>query len=428
MNEDLLQYIWQYKYLLKHKLFTTRDEPLQIIHPGHINRDAGPDFFNARLVVDGTLWAGNIEVHIKSSDWKKHGHQTDPSYDNVILHVVLEHDEPVYNRYNKEIPTLELRHLLPVSLVRKYHQLKQSKNTLPCEKIFEWPEPVITTNWLDRLSVERLEEKCNYVFALLKESNNHWEQVFYQLLARYYGQKINELPFELLARQLPYKVLARNRHQLLQTQALVLGVSGLLQKQFDDDYLRLLRREFKTLQLKYELPVIDKSLWKFARTRPANFPTVRLLQFAQLLHRTDKLFSDLLKAITLTEARALFEVHSDQLICAGAMQGKTKNQKLTGIQTGESFINTLLINVAVPALFSYGRWVQDEALCNRALSWLELLKPEKNSIISLWEKMGFKAAHAKQTQALITLNNYYCRQQQCLRCAFGNHILNKTSS
>ncbi|MBC7383898.1 MAG: DUF2851 family protein [Bacteroidia bacterium] len=427
MNEELLQYIWRYKYLLNQKLQTTRGEPVQIILPGQLNRDSGPDFFNARLQLGNTIWAGNIEVHIKSSDWKKHKHQLDKAYDNVILHVVLEHDEPVFNRFNEELPTLELKKLLPQNLLTRYQYLKQSQGEIPCEKIFELPDELITGNWFERLSVERLENKCIYIFELLKETNNHWEHVFYRVIARYFGQKINELPFELLAKQLPMNVLARNKHNLLQTQALVLGVSGLLNNQFNDDYLLVLKREYNALQNKYQLTSLDKSVWKFGKTRPANFPTVRLLQFAELVHQSTHLFAKLIDITYLQEAEHLFTIKSEQLVNTAAMHSKKQQIKMTSLQTGKGFVNLLLINVAVPILFAYGKWIQEEQYGNRALKWLNQLKPEENNITTKWRKLGLHAVNAKQTQALIALNNYYCKQKQCLRCAFGNHILNKNN-
>ncbi len=426
MNEELLQYIWQYKYLLNQQLFTTYGEHIQVILPGQLNHDSGPDFFNARIQLGDTLWAGNIEIHIKSSDWKKHQHQNDSAYDNVILHVVLEYDEPVFNKHHQEIPTLELKNLLPEKLLSKYRFLKHSQSEIPCEKLFVLPEPLTIENWMERLSLERLENKCIFINELLKETNHHWEQVFYRLLARHFGQKINELPFELLARELPLLILERNKDNLLQTQALVLGISGLLDQPPNDDYLMVLRNEFMALKNKYKLRSLDKSLWKFGKTRPANFPPVRLLQFAQLVHQSEHLFSKLIESNTINEAEQLFTVQSNQLINTFALHVKNKSNKLISFQTGINFVNLILINVAVPVLFAYGKWNQEDHYCMKALNWLNQLKPEKNNITKRWENLGIKATQAKQTQALIALNNYYCKQQQCLRCAFGNHILIKT--
>lgn len=427
MNEELLQYIWQYKYLLSQKLFTTHGDNIQVILPGQLNIDSGPDFFNARIYLGETLWAGNIEIHIKSSDWKKHKHQYDPAYDNVILHVVLEYDEPVFNNHNQEIPTLELKNLLPEKLLSKYRFLKHSQSEIPCEKLFVMPDDLTLENWMERLSLERLENKCIFINELLKETNHHWEQVFYRLLARYFGQKINELPFELLAKELPLLILERNKDNLLQTQALVLGISGLLEQVVNDEYLMVIRGEFMAMKTKYKLRSIDKCLWKFGKTRPANFPPIRLLQFAQLVHQSSHLFSKLLDSVTIDEAAQLFTVKSNQLINTLALHTKNKAYKLSSFQTGTYFVNLILINVAVPVVFAYGKWNQEEHYCIKALNWLNQLKPENNHITKRWEKLGIKATRAKQTQALIALNNYYCKQQQCLRCAFGNHILTKNN-
>ncbi len=424
MHEELLHYIWQYKYLLNHKLFTTKGEPVQVIMPGQLNRDAGPDFFNARICLNNTLWAGNIEIHLKSSDWKKHKHQHDRAYDNVILHVVLHHDEPIFNRDQQEIPTLELKTLLPPKMMKKYSYLKESQNEIPCESIFRLPEPFITENWFERLSVERLEQKYEHIQKLLLETNNNWEEVFYHLLAKYFGQKTNELPFELLAKQLPFLILNRNKNNLLQTQALVLGIAGMLQPKFEDEYLNTLQKEFNFLKNKYQLKPIEKMVWKYGRTRPANFPGIRLLQFAQIIHQSSNLWSQILKANSLEEVSTLFEIKSMQLIRMGVLNGKSDSRQLSTFQTGPDFVNTILINVVIPLLFAYGKWDQNERCITQSLHWLNQLKPEGNRITKKWEKNGIKPKNAKQSQALIALNNYYCIRHQCLRCAFGMNILN----
>ncbi len=425
MHEELLQYIWQYKYLLSQNLFTTKGEPIRVLLPGQLNTDSGPDFFNARILLDQTLWAGNIEIHIKSSDWKKHNHHHDPAYNNVILHVVLEHDEPIFNIYDEVIPTLELKTLLAPNLISRYQFLKESQSEIPCEKIFIRPEPIIEENWFERLSIERLENKYDSIQTLFIQTNKNWDQVFYYLTAKYFGQKTNELPFELIAKQLPLLILARNKESLLQTQALVLGIAGLLNQNFEDDYLRLLKREFRALQNKYRLESIDKVIWKFGRTRPTNFPGIRLLQFAQIVHQSNHLLSTILEAKNMEEAASFFQIQSNQLIDIGALNGKSHTKKLTTFNTGKHFVNLMMINVVVPVLFAYGKWDQNETYCLRALNWLNLLKPEDNYIIKKWGKLGIKAQNAKQTQAIIGLNNYYCKQHNCLKCAFGNTILNR---
>ncbi len=425
MHEELLQYIWQYKYLLSQNLFTTRGEPIKVLLPGQLNNDSGPDFFNARIVLDETLWAGNIEIHIKSSDWKRHNHQHDPAYNNVILHVVLEHDEPIFNTDYQEIPTLELKSILEPNLISRYQFLKESQCEIPCEKLFSMPEPLILENWFERLSIERLEKKMDSVQSLLSQTHQNWEQVFYNLTAKYFGQKTNELPFELIAKQLPLQVLAKNKDSLLQTQALVLGMAGLLNQAFEDDYLKLLRREFKALQNKYRLEPIDKVMWKFGRTRPANFPGIRLLQFAQLIHQSSHLLSTILESKNMEEAINYFYIKSGQLVDIGELHGKDYSKKLQTFNTGHAFVNGMMINVVVPLLFAYGKWDQNESYCQRALHWLNLLKAEDNYILKKWKKLGIKVENAKQSQAIIGLNNYYCKQHQCLRCAFGNTILNR---
>lgn len=400
MKEELLHFIWQSKLLAGNKLFTTNGEPIQIIKQGIYNKDAGPDFLNARIKIGGTEWAGNLEMHIHSSEWLQHRHQNDRAYDNVILHVVYHHDKPVLNKHGQELPTLELKELLQPALIRKYTYLLQNKHTIACETIFRLPDPVKTNLWLSRLLIERLEHKCNYLNDLLIRTNQNWEQSFYLFTARYFGMKTNAQPFEWLAERIPLIALAKHKERPEQILAMLMGTAGLIDetKQLD------LQAEFLFLQHKYHLEALPRHVWKFSQTRPANFPTVRIKQFAALIHESSHLFSKVMQVRDVCELEELYTV--------------TGESKLS-----RQSIQLILINTSIPALFLYGKKMNKPELCEKALSFIEELNAEQNATIRFWASKGLKAQNAAQSQALLQLNQYYCTQLACLTCMFGQNIL-----
>lgn len=421
MKEDLLHFIWQSKMLWKEQLKTVSGENVQVIQAGMLNTDAGPDFFNAKVKIGDTLWAGNIEIHLRSSDWKHHHHQHDKKYNSVILHVVYHHDAEICYDNGKVIPTLELRSLVPPYILQTYRQLQLNQNRIACEKIFALPQGPQLTNWMERLLVERLENKCGYIDRLLNQNNNHWEESFYTITARYFGMKTNAQPFEWLANNLPLQVLGRHKHSLPQIQALVFGVAGFLGDAHDDPYISLLQREFAFLQQKYGLNVLDKSIWKFARTRPANFPNVRLAQFSALIFRSSHLLSKVLEAQSVRELAELYHVEPDDKIDPSAFMPSESTVKQTAL--GEDAIELLLINTVLPVLFLYGRRNAREELCERALQFYSELKPEDNTITRFWRSMGMRIDSSFDSQSLIELKNNYCSQLRCLNCIIGKEIL-----
>jgi hypothetical protein len=400
MKEELLHFIWQSKLLSGNKLFTTEGEPIQIIKYGLYNKDAGPDFMNVRIKIGKTEWAGNLEMHINSSEWMQHRHQLDRAYDNVILHVVYHHDKPVLNIHGQEIPTLELKNLLPPSLLRKYAYLLRNKHTIACEPIFKLPELGKVQLWLERLLVERLERKCNYLNDLLIRTNHNWEQSFYLFTARYFGMKTNAQPFEWLAERIPLIALAKHKNNATQILAMLMGTAGLINEKEQAE----LHNEFLFLQKKYAIEALPKHVWKFSQTRPSNFPTIRIKQFAALIHQSSHLFSKVLQAKTITELQALYALSGE---------GKLSNQA----------IQLILINASIPALFLYGKKMNQPELGERALLFIEQLKAEPNSNTKFWELKGIKAQNAAQSQALLQLKQYYCDELACLHCNFGQYSL-----
>lgn len=425
MNEALLQHIWQHKLLLNKNLVTVCGKSLSIIQAGSLNQHAGPDFLNALVKIDHTTWAGNIEVHIQSSSWFSHNHHKDAAYKNVILHVVYVYDKPIYDEHGNEIPTLELKNWLPNHTLAKYEALLQQANDIACKPIFELPAEIKVNLFLNRLLIERLEQKTALIYELLEKNNNHWEQTFYQVLAKYFGQKINEHAFARLAMLLPLEVLAKHKQQLLQLQSLFLGVAGFLSGKPSGNYHYSLQKEYVFLKHKYQLVEMHASEWRFAKTRPANFPTVRLLQMAVLINQSTHLLSKLFDCKNITDVVKLFEIKTAQVFPYRLLVPKSSNTDVTGINSGKAFTHNLIINVVVPMLFAFGKHKDKPELINRALNWIEQLPAESNSIVTQYKNLGITVNNALHSQALLTLHKSYCTAKKCLHCAIGNHVLFK---
>lgn len=414
MKEDLLHYIWQQKILAGNELKTTTGKNITLVKTGIPNTDSGPDFFDARIRIDDTLWAGNVEIHVKSSDWIKHKHDSDKAYNNVILHVVFEHDTEL------GLPTLELKPYLSNEFLATYLKLQQSALKVPCQKMLSFPDDFKLSQFLYRLAVERLEAKCEALEQQLYQYGIAWEKLFYVTLARYFGMKVNAAPFMQLAENLPALLLARHKHSIAQVEALIFGVAGFLPANSDDQYINQLNKEFAFLKVKYNLASLDQSMWKFSKTRPSNFPTLRLVQFSALVFQSTHLFSKLMLAKTIEEAVTLLAIGS----LSGLNPNKlhpAKHPANTGLS--RSFMEHLVINAIIPVKFLYGKHTVNETLCEQALAWLEELEAETNTIIKFWKTNGIKANHALHSQALIQLNNNYCLRHHCLKCVIGNHIL-----
>ncbi|OYU97749.1 MAG: hypothetical protein CFE21_05525 [Bacteroidetes bacterium B1(2017)] len=423
MNEDLLQYIWQNKYLLHFALCSIQQQPITIFNPGQLNLHSGPDFFNAKLKIGDTIWAGNVEIHIHSSDWYKHGHQTDKAYENVILHVVWENDQTVYLKNQHEIPTLELKKLIPESLLQTYQALLNGRAEIPCGHIFTLPEPEILWFWLERLSAERLELKAEKINAQLVQTKGNWEEVLYKQLALSFGQKVNAEAFEQVTNFLPYSILKKYTGNTLSYQAIILGVSGFLGHAPKSAYGISLQKEFNYLQQKHSLKTIDVWTWKFGKIRPANFPTIRVLQFAELMLTHSNLLEGIIKSKNLSDLRAVFKTKSSQKINIGDLHPNEKKEHWERVQVSEQLVHSIVMNVAVPMAFAYGKHFQLDHLCEKVQDWLLEIPAEENKIIKMWANLGLVAKKSKESQALLQLKNYYCNHNKCLQCAIGNHLL-----
>jgi hypothetical protein len=421
MKEEFLHYTWKYRLFDQQALRTTDGTVVEVLSPGLHNFDSGPDFFNARLKMNGQVWAGNVEIHVFSSDWIKHGHRKDPAYDNVILHVVFGDDAKIKTHSGAVLPALELKNRIDKQAYSRYLQLQLSTQTIPCKNQIREVKPVVISSWLDRLLVERLEERYSFIHEKLSTHHFDWEELFYQALARNFGFNVNAQPFESLARSLPLKVIAKHRNSLFQLEALFLGQAGFLEAKFRESYPKKLRKEYEYLRQKFELVPAAVHTWKFMRMRPSNFPTIRISQFAALLHSTPHLFSRILEIETISELKKLLaapvSVYWNHHYRLGHRSVKKEKQ------IGNTAIELLLVNTLVPFLFVYGRSRGEERFGQRALRFLEGLGGGSNSIIEYWKDLDLPVRTAHDTQALLQLKKNYCDRKRCLQCAIGTELL-----
>lgn len=422
-TEDFLHYVWKFRLFDKTDLKTVEGESIEILSAGMQNTDAGPDFHNARIKIGDTTWAGNVEVHVPSSDWRKHNHTHDAAYNNIILHVVYRDDEPVTLPNGRRLPTLELEHRISPDLYNRFHSLVYGNQTIiPCEGSIGHVDNMTVRTWLTRVLVERLEKRSEAVIQTLNKNRGDWEETFYQFLAANFGFKTNALPFELLAKSLPQNILAKHKNNALQIEALIFGQAGFLDGEFADDYPKKLKEEYNFLRKKYNLTPIGNHLWKFLRMRPQNFPTIRLAQFAALIVRSNHLFSKILDIREVKELRNLFtdinvNPYWDEHYRFDA-ESKPSSKNL-----GASSVDILLLNTLALFLFAYGSHLKLEYFINRSLKLLENLPGEKNNIIADFDVLGVKTKTAFESQALLELKNNYCNFKKCLQCGIGNKIL-----
>jgi hypothetical protein len=420
MKEEFLQFIWEHGLFNRNNLLTVDGKPAEVMHVGQPNTDSGPDFFNARIRIGETTWAGNVEIHQKSSHWYRHHHNVDAAYDNVILHVVDVYDLPVKVK-NHELPTLIITY--PAELLENYEQLLKSECWIACEDKLSEVDPFILRFWFSSLMIERLQSKTGNILAILEQNKNNWNDTFYQILARNFGMKTNALPFELLAKSLPLQILSKHKNDLFQTEALLFGQSGLLNETLlGDDYFLSLRKEYSYLYKKYGLSGIESHLWKFMRLRPINFPTIRIAQLAALINHSSALFSRVLETENLGDLRKLFNVSASEYWNTHYNFNKISKDNHKKI-LGEIAFNNLVINTVVPMLFVYGDQHMDQVMKDRALELLEKLAPESNQIIRKWNSLGIESQSAFETQALLQLKNTYCTDKKCLNCQLGAKII-----
>jgi len=425
MKEEFLHYIWRFQKFQIHDMKTASDDEIQIISIGQYNTHAGPDFLDARIKIGNTLWAGHVEIHIKSSDWMLHGHQTNKDYDNVILHVVFDDDKKIFRSSGSEIATFSLKNRIFPKMEAQYLKLLNNKYWVPCQHQFHKISQIKKNIWYDRLLIERLEEKTQGIKLNLKMNNDDWEKTFFQTLAINFGLKVNKLPFELLAKSIDLNIISKHRDNEFQIAALLFGQSGLLDSDFKSEYPNKLKLEYSFLKQKFRLTPIKKESWKFLRLRPQNFPTIRIAQFAKLLFQETHLFSRMLAATSLTEIENIFKIELPYYWNTHFMFDKPSNNRIKHL--GKNTIQFIVINTIVPFLFLYGKSKGVSEYQDKAINLLETVKGESNSIIDNWKKLGENPTSAYNTQALIQLKNAYCNYKKCLNCSIGNSILTQSS-
>ncbi len=423
MKEDLLQYIWQFQYFNNKELQTISGEKIHIQFQGSHNYNQGPDFTEAKIKIGATIWAGNVEIHINSSDWNLHNHSSDPNFENIILHVVWNHDTEITGSGNQPLPTLELQERVPKLLLDKYRELMETARYIPCENQVHQINELTLTNWKQRLLAERLVTKSEKVLAILQETNFHWEETFWRLIAGNFGLKVNSAVFRKIAESLPVSMLAKHKNSIHHLEALLFGQSGLLNKNFEEKYPVLLQKEFKFYKQKYKLQPLDGKLF-FLRMRPANFPTIRLAQLAALIHESEHLFSKIKDSKEVRELKGMLDVTAnDYWNYHYVFDEETtfKKKKL-----GSAMINNIIINTVVPVVFAYGFHHDEKAYREKAIRWLEDIPEEKNAITKGFELLNFSNKNAADSQALIQLKNEYCNKKRCLHCAIGNSLLKRS--
>ena len=426
MREDFYHYVWQHQYFDKAGLRTAAGEEIQVLKPGHRNADAGPDFLNARLRVGDVEWNGAVEIHLRASDWTRHQHQTDPKYDQVIRHVVGQHDADVARTDGTLIPALALQSRLAPELLARYQALMAAPAAaaLPCAPLLGLVPEITRTMMVERALMERAERKADDVLALHQHLGQDWEATAYHALMAAYGFQKNSEPLARLAKALPLSVLRRHRHDQRQLEALLFGQAGFLVENEEtaaDDYIRDLRQEHEFLRHKYQLGAAALAVheWTYLRLRPANFPPVRLGQLAGLLHARPALFDVLLTAQNVAALAAFFQVPAPAYWRTHFRPGRAG--KVPGL--GQASINLLITNVVVPLRVAYARYVGQPELVERSVALLSELPAEHNQYTDTYEALGFAHRTAADSQGLLTLYKNYCTLRRCLQCAIGSRLV-----
>lgn len=421
-DEFFLQSLWQYSLYRPGALRTDSGQTITVIYPGRRNQHSGPDFEEARIRIEDILLVGNIEIHIRSSDWFAHGHQHDPAYRQIILHVVWENDAT--GLVATGIPVLELSAHVPLSVLDRYRYLHESLSAIPCEKHVSAVNPLIRNAWLTRLLAERWEHRFTGWESVLRAHKGDWRVLLYWRLAENFGFKTNAAPFLALAQSLPMQLLGRHHDHLFQLEALLFGQAGFLSGVFQDEYPFRLQQEYRYLSKKYRLEPVPAHLWRFMRLRPANFPTLRIAQFAMLIHRSFHLFQSMVAESSLVALTKLFEDVQASTYWEKHYRFEDPVQiKSVPRSLGADAIRNIIINTVAPLRFMYGAHIGNDTYPEQSLALLEGLEPERNAIIAKWIERGWTPVNAAESQGLLELLQQYCDRKRCLNCAIGHSIL-----
>lgn len=422
MNEEFLYYIWKYQ-LFKCQPFTASNKLINVRSPGQLNLDSGPDFFNAIIQIGNTVWAGNIEIHINSSDWYKHGHQSDPEFNNIILHVVYEHDMNIKRNSGEQIPTLELKNIISKQLLSKYLNFSRSLIDIPCKGQLSSISRIEQLGWFDNLISERLMQRHQSYIRRWQNSRGDLLEIYYQNIFRYMGNYTNADSMELLARKTPLKILQKNKNSILYLESLLFGQSGLLSSDFIDQYAKNLLMEYNYLKVKFRLSPMRNHNWKFMRMRPASFPTIRISQLANLLYYNSCDIRSIFLNTSVSSIRNMLDIEAseywnDHYRFDQLSYGKPK-------KIGNTAMDSLIINALTPMLFSHGKNYSKPDYCDSAIKMLSDIGPENNRIIRKFKTLGINIKNAMDSQAVIHLYNFYCLKKKCISCRFGHIILNR---
>jgi hypothetical protein len=424
MKEEFLHYLWKYSLYNPDKLVDSDGNEIIVLHPGEHNRDSGPDFFNARISIAGTEWAGNVEIHTRSSHFDIHGHHHDPVFNNVILHAVAEKDKKVFNTRGEELLTVVLEY--DQKLFESYNSLINNPYIIACQDDIIKLDRIVIRHWLNSLVIERFHDKAEAILKIFSETGNDWEETFYRVLTRYFGFRVNTEPFEMLATALPFRIIRKHADNRFQIEALLFGTAGMLEEGLfkeavSDDYYIDLLKEFRILSAKYSIQPVHGWLWKFSRLRPSNFPTIRLSQLSAMLSVTGGLFSRVLEVNDILILKKVFEVSASEYWDEHYVFGK--KSKRFSKHTGSQATDIFLINAVIPVLFTYGQSRDRNEIIEKALFLLENIEAEKNSITKEWEITGMESDSAYYSQALIQLRNEYCKKRRCLECRIGSKLI-----
>lgn len=419
MEERFLHFLWQYQYFTK-PLSGVDGESIEIVRPGQLNTDSGPDFSDAKIVIDGITWAGSVEIHVKASEWFAHKHHNDLAYENTILHVVWEADQTIKRKDGSIIPAISLKNRVVPALYDNYRKLTKSPLTIPCSKSIQRVDQLIKISTLDKVLMERLMEKSKVAANLVAQTNGDWEEATYQLMASNFGFKVNKEQFLRLSKSVPLKFIAK-ANNLMQTEALLFGQSGLLDDPLDD-YSQRLHETYLFLAHKLGLtPSITAHEWKFMRMRPANFPTIRIAQLSKLLFEVKHLFSWIIESSDYKEIIEKFKTEQSEYWLGHHNFSKPSKKQMHGL--GRISIENIVLNTVIPILVAYGKSVDDQALIDRAVEFLEQIPPENNKITRMWDSLSWSAKSAFDSQAQIELHNSYCKRKRCASCVIGRKLI-----
>jgi hypothetical protein len=421
ISEKLLHYIWKNQWFAKELLETVHKQSIFILNQGFPHQDAGPDFKQAVIKIDQVTWAGNVEIHIRSSDWYRHQHQNDLKYNSVILHVVYEHDQEVYIMEDTPLPTLELRSLLSSQLLLRYSQLVNTSVPLPCAAYIEKLHPLMLQSFFTRLAFDRLTRKQAQIFEILHSFSEDWEQVLFYILCQSFGFKTNAPAFELLGKTLPYKILKKHSDSHLQVAALIFGQAGMLEEELDDEYYQSLQNEYLYLRTKYRLVPIEAKCWNLLRLRPQNFPCIRLAQLGEVIFNHRDLFAKITTPKKPVYFQGLFVNILSDYWKTHYYFGKTS--RVSEKIMGEKSVQLLLINALIPFLYSYSAFTGNEKLQEYSMRLMEMLPFEENHITKKYQSLGFCAKHAGDSQAVLELHNEYCEKKRCIECGVGQKVV-----